>query len=335
MAIDSRPTGQHLSDFDLGLPLGRRYLIGVSGGCDSVALLHLFHQQGYKNLVVCHLNHGLRGRDSANDARFVRALAERLGFPFEMDKVEVVRLATSSGESIELSARRARHAFFAELASKYRCNRVVLAHHADDQAETVLMNVLRGTGLRGLAGMATESEMKIGRKMLQLLRPLLAVRRVELEAFATAHGISFREDASNRGREYLRNRVRLDLIPQASEVMGRDVWGALSRLSRNARADSQLLDQLVREGLDGCRHPRDPDGLATKGVGELPVALRSRVMLEWLSESGIGDLSEDLAMRVLALLDDVAAGGSPARCNLPGGHWVRRRAGRLFVERAS
>src|ERR1035437_5044698 len=159
------------------LPLERpaaRHLVGVSGGADSVALLHLLVEGGSRNLVVCHLHHGLRGRDATADQHFTARLAKQLGLPFETGRVDVRKLAKASGESLETAARPARHEFFARCAKFHRCPRVILAHHADDQAETILWNLLRGS--HGLKGMSANQHIMAGGRQLVLFRPLLANR---------------------------------------------------------------------------------------------------------------------------------------------------------------
>src|SRR5690606_11858726 len=163
----------------------RRWLVGVSGGADSVALLHLLVESGFRNLVVCHLDHRLRGRASAGDALFVRRLAEKLGLPCESGRADVARRMEECGGSLETVARHARHEFFAECARRHRCRRVILAHHADDQAETVMWNLLRGS--HGLKGMEETRELITGSgDVLEIHRPLLAVRREALVAWLEA-----------------------------------------------------------------------------------------------------------------------------------------------------
>ena len=131
----------------LGIGKRKRYLIGVSGGRDSIALLHwMKYEIGCKDLIVCHLNHSLRGRESGSDSRFVRNLAKSYGFHFECEKKDVLLLSKRKKISIEMAAREARMNFFGRAASKWRCSRVVLAHHADDNVETILMNLFRGSG---------------------------------------------------------------------------------------------------------------------------------------------------------------------------------------------
>ncbi len=186
-------------------------LIAVSGGRDSVVLLHWLLAQGRSNLVVCHLNHGLRGRDSGLDARFVRHLAQSLGLPCEIAKTDVAALAAENRLSLETAARQARHSFFLQAAAKYHTPHVFLAHHAEDQAETVLANACRGTGLAGLAGMKPLQQLDNG---LILHRPLLSWRRAEIDAYIATHRLRFRDDSSNTSPAHRRNRLRHDILPR-------------------------------------------------------------------------------------------------------------------------
>lgn len=314
---------------NLALPLGCTYLIGVSGGCDSVTLLHLLREAGHRDLVVCHLDHGLRGRESDEDRRLVEELAGRCGYDFEVGQVDVADLARRSGQSIEQAARGARHRFFARIAAARGIFDVVLAHHADDQAETILLNLLRGSGLRGLVGMEERKEMLVDGVPLVLRRPLLAMRRAMLRDIAEARGIRFREDSSNARRDCFRNRVRLDLLPLAREAAGRDVVGAIVRLGQSARRDVDLLDELTDAALAEARRGEAGQELSVCALRAQHPSLRVRVLAAWLAARGIPGLSGAVLARVEALLP---AGADVARENLPGGRWVRRRGGRLFIQ---
>jgi tRNA(Ile)-lysidine synthase len=181
-------------------------LVAVSGGADSVALLHLLAGAGLRNLVVCHLDHRLRGRASTEDARFVDRLAGKLGLRCEIGRADVRVMMAETGESMETAARRARHEFFASCAREFRCERVFLAHHADDQAETVLWNLLRGS--RDLKGMSEIQKLEISGTLIEIVRPLLEFRHRDLVAWLQAHKLSWREDASNREPVAIRNRLR-------------------------------------------------------------------------------------------------------------------------------
>src|SRR6266446_3665249 len=176
-----------------GLPNDRRYLIGVSGGRDSVALLHWLLAHGYRKLIVCHFEHGLRGRAGKADARFVEQLAQSYALPFEGGAAEVPALAREAAQSIETAARNERLAFFTRIARRRRCLTIFLAHHADDQVETFLLNLFRGAGGRGLGAMRPRSSYGA----LQIVRPLLGVWGSEIDHYLEEHRLKFREDATN------------------------------------------------------------------------------------------------------------------------------------------
>lgn len=302
-------------------PVGRRYLVGVSGGVDSVVLLHALHTLGYRRLVVVHVNHGLRGRASGHDAVFVRHLVAHLDYQLETTRVDVRALATTNRLSIETAAREARRKFFGQVAQRYRCPRLFLAHHADDQVETVLMNLFRGSGTGGLGGMRVLSHQCMEGKRLAVLRPLLGVTRDELIAYAEGEGIRYREDASNTDAQFLRNRVRHELIPFLGETFGRDIRGAILRLAVQCQAESDCLDGLVAVTAE-------EETLAVAEVRALPLALQRRLLHRWLRARGVEDLSFDVVEKALTLIDIEA---TLSKINLPRDRYLRRRQRRLFV----
>ncbi len=307
---------------------GRKALIGVSGGRDSVALLHALKSAGFAKLVVCHLDHGLRGRASTGDAKFVRRLATRWGFPVEIGKADVAGLAGARKLSLETAAREARHAFFAARAREHRCGRLFLAHHADDQVETVLHQLFRGSGLTGLGGIAPESQLTIGRRRLTCLRPLLGVWREEIAAYLAAHRLSHREDESNASRELsTRNRWRLDLLPAIERALGRDPRPAVWRLAEMARDEEAAISAEIAVVFSGIVRG---ERLSLAPLRALPVAWQRRVLKRWLMERGVPDIGFDLVERVRAILPP--RGAPAAKVNLPGGGHARRRAGELLHE---
>src|ERR1044072_4367429 len=158
-------------------PPEARYLIGVSGGRDSVALLHWLVNLGYQKLIVCHLNHELRGRSSLADARFVEKIAGKYRAELELESASVRAFATKRKMSIETAARDFRYSFFAKVAKRRRCHMIFLAHHADDLVETFLINLFRGAGSAGLAGMRECSTRCIDDVRLTIVRPALGVWR--------------------------------------------------------------------------------------------------------------------------------------------------------------
>jgi len=295
----------------------RKYLIAVSAGCDSVVLLHWLRSLGYGNLVVCHVNHHLRGSASHQDGQFVRRLANRLELVCHL-----VDAPLSGTGSVETEARELRYEQLAKLSRQERCDRVFLAHHADDQAETVLWNLMRGCGLEGLSGMASMTKREIAGKQLWMLRPLLALDRDDLRGFAKAYRLHWREDESNQDPAFLRNRIRHQLLPMMEEVSNRPVKRALGQLAEVAREEHRVMEALVR--------PVAP----VPTVAELrlwPVAIQRRWLLRWLRSQNVPDLSHHLIETIRPMLSV----DGPAKVNLPGGRHCRRTRGRLYLEPGS
>ena len=302
----------------------KRWLVGVSGGADSVALLYLLVEAGFRNLVICHLDHALRGRASTEDARFVVKLATSLGLPHECARADVNGRMKQTRESLETAARNLRHEFFADCSKKHRCPRVLLAHHADDQAETVLWNLLRGShGLRGMKAeqaLVTESGAH-----LTLIRPLLDLRRDGLIEWLAAQGYRWREDASNALPVAVRNRLRNEALPLLAEISGRDAALALVR----GAADVQEVEALENWALAQI-NAIDPQGRLHLGaLLKLPHVLQRLVLRKFLIDHQIPSPDRALIERAMSLLDV----NNPATINLPGGARLRRREARLWVER--
>lgn len=301
----------------------RKWLIGVSGGADSVALLWILHGAGFRRLVVCHLNHGLRGRAAAGDARFVAQLASQLGYGCEVASADVRERMKERNESMETAARGERLTFFSRMARKHRCRRVILAHHADDQAETVLWNLMRGS--HGLRGMGITRAVEAGGLSIELVRPLLGIRRQELTAWLIQHGRKWREDSSNQEPVAVRNRLRNEVIPLLREITGRDPVGNLCRLAEDGHEMDAWMMDAVR---DAC--VMDPQGRIHLGaMSALAPVLQRKAVAEFFRIHGIGGVSRALLDVALGLLD---RSGPPA-VNLPGGGRLRRSAGRLWMEK--
>ncbi len=304
-------------------PVTHRYLIGVSGGRDSIALLNLLFELGYKKLVVCHLNHQLRGAASRADARFVEKVARKLGLDCEIGSADVSALIKRSKLSIETAARFARLAFFVEVARHRRCSRIFLAHHADDLVETALLNLFRGASPGGMAAMRRISIHRIGKTQLTILRPLVGIWRSEIDAYVREHGLEFREDATNRILRASRNRIRHRILPDIEKQFGRDVRKTIWRAAQIWREEEALLDSLVpRETIFSAK-------LAVAALRKLPVALQRRTLLRWLRAQKISNISFDVVENIRAL---VQPGAKIARVNLPRDRHARRREGKIFLE---
>jgi tRNA(Ile)-lysidine synthase len=298
-------------------PRDQRYLIGVSGGLDSRVLLELLLDFGFSNLVICHLNHNLRGSASREDAEFVERLAKRLKLPCFSKTIK----AWPRNRSIETASRLARHRLFAEAAEEFKTNRVFLAHQADDLVETFLFNILRGTGSLGNAAIESETTIQVDKQSLLIARPLLSVWKVELHDFAKRNHLRFREDATNAESRYTRNRIRNLLIPEIENILGRSVKRNLFRLSQVTREEEKLLEEVT---------PRiwERETISVSEIGSLPVALQRRVIYRWLNWLDIPDLGFEEIEAVRALV----AHEKPAKTNLPRDRFCRRKAGQLFID---
>jgi len=220
-------------------------LVAVSGGADSVALLRAMaalKTEGIGRLCVAHFNHKLRG-EADDEQQFVMDMSDRLRLPCKMGCGNIARMAAEANEGIELTARRARHYFLQKAAGELGARFVVTAHTADDQAETILHRILRGTGIAGLAGISRSR--RLGHATL--LRPLLLVRRSELREYLNDIGQPFREDPSNADRRFTRNRIRHELLPLMAREYNSAVTDALLRLGCLAAEAQGVIENLVGE----------------------------------------------------------------------------------------
>jgi len=254
-------------------------IVAVSGGIDSMALLHLLATPGLDlsdRLVVAHFNHQLRGADSDADAEFVEQAAGQLGRPFESGSGDTRQLAAETGDGIEAAARQLRHQFFARLAKHLASRNVALAHHADDQIETFFLRLLRGAGNRGLAGMQPVALSPID-PGVNLVRPILGIHRAEIVAYAEEQGIAHREDASNTNTYFLRNRVRHELLPQLTEQFGASVNRQIVKAMQVAGDEADCIDDFAAAWLGRAESPFE----------QLPAAVQRQVVQRQLFQLGV------------------------------------------------
>ena len=302
-------------------PTDARYLIGVSGGRDSVALLHWLISLGYKRLIVCHLNHQLRGRSSDADARFVEKLAATYQVDFELGVTNVRALAKKKKTSIETAAREARYSFFAKAAKRHRCHTMFLAHHADDLVETFLLNLIRGAGPTGLAGMREVSTRHFDGVDLTIVRPLLSVWRTDIDKYVRGYHLKFREDATNKNLAATRNRIRNCIIPYLEKILGRNIRQNIWRTAMIAADEEKWIDNEAPDFTNAH--------LSVPGLRALPVALQHRAIMKWLRTQSISEVGFDVIERVRSLADREV---TIAKVNLPRDRHARRRAGKIFIE---
>ena len=319
-------------NFLRGFPPDGRYLIGVSGGRDSVALLHWLSQSGYKNLIVCHLNHHLRGRSSDADARFVEKLAAKVDVDLEMGSANVRALAAKQKISIEAAGREARYKFFAEVAKRRPCRTIFLAHHADDLVETFLINLFRGSGTTGLGAMREISKRRVDDVDLTVVRPFLGIWRSEIDEYIAAQQLKFREDESNKDLAALRNRIRRRVIPYLEKILGRNIRQSILRAAMIAADEENWIEDQLPDATDvdlAAGASSAEAALAVAKLRELPIALQRREILKWLRTRKITNVGFDIVEDVRSLLDHDAR---VAKINLPQDRHVRRRAGKIFIE---
>ena len=237
-----------------------KVLLTVSGGVDSMVLMSLTAAAGYR-FGVAHCNFQLRGAESDEDELLVEREAKRYGAEFYNIRFDTEAEMERTGESMEMAARRLRYAWFAELCNEHGYNVIAIAHHVNDSIETFFINMLRGTGLRGLTGITTRAD--------RVVRPMMFATRKEIHDYAVAHKIPFREDSSNRSTKYLRNKVRLgvipmfkDINPQFTTIMRRNI----SRLSQAQSFINAAMDLIKRSVL---HHDGDVDRLNTSAIDNL------------------------------------------------------------------
>lgn len=254
---------------------GDRIAVGVSGGADSVALLRflaaLRPQFGW-DLVVCHIHHGLRGAEADRDECFVRALAEQLGLPCAVSRIDAAALALRDHISVEEAGRMARYAFFAQTAGEG--GRIATAHTLDDSIETVLMNMVRGTGLRGLCG--------IPRIRGNIVRPLLDCTRAEVEDYLGALGQPYCTDSTNLTDDYTRNRIRHDILPRLC-ALNPNFPGAMARMLPRLAAQQALTDCLAAQSAQQLHAACG--GLSRQGLSALPEPVCDRLLLRLLEQN--------------------------------------------------
>jgi tRNA(Ile)-lysidine synthase len=297
------------------------YLIGVSGGRDSAALLHWLVSLGYNELIVCHVNHQLRGRSSDADARFVEKLAKKYEVDFELGAANVRVLAKKKKMSIETAAREARYSFFAKAAKRHRCRTIFLAHHADDLVETFLFNLIRGAGLTGLAAIRDVSTRRVGDLELTIVRPLLSVWRKEIDNYVRVHVLRFREDATNRNLASTRNRIRNRIIPYLEKNFGRNIRQNIWRTAMIAAEEVKWINEQLPDSTSA--------DLSVARLRMLPVALQRRAIQKWLRAQNIAEVGFEVIERVRSLADKDAP---VAKVNLPQDRHARRRAETIFID---
>jgi len=309
------------------LPRDAAVLAAVSGGCDSIALLDLLARYAASRnlrLSVAHLDHGLR-RGSRSDRLFVERVARTLGLPCQSERVATADLRRRD-ESLEEAARRLRLGFLRRAAREAGCKRIATGHNLDDQAETILMRLVRGAGATALTGMALEGPGPF-------VRPLLGLTREDLSSYLSRRGVAYREDPTNRDLRFDRNRVRLRVLPFLREHLNPRAARHLVKAAERLREDAVFLDEMAERRLARIAGS-DSAGVVTLEAAKLagqpaPVAKRMARLL--LHRAGVDP--RRVATRHVDALLDLASGGSGRSLDLPGRVQARRVRKRLVLEK--
>ena len=306
--------------------------IAVSGGADSIALLCLLLplcRQAGVTPVILHFDHGLRGAASAADSAFVRQLAEDRGLACCS---ATGHITAGRGRSVEMAAREARLDFFFDSARAEALDAIATGHQADDVAETLLLRLVRGAGAGGLAGLRPNSVLTRRGQTLRLIRPLLGLPHATLQAWLRAHGIPWREDASNQDTRIARNAVRHQLLPCLAEHMGGAVAAQLAQSAELLRADDEALDALAGDWIErqaaACPPGDAPDTLSSAELAAQSVALQRRILRLWLMRRGQAAAT---GFAPIENLREALARQTEWRLTLPGDLHLGVRAGRLGI----
>ena len=251
------------------IPDGARVLCGLSGGADSVSLLLCLHELGC-DVCACHVNHGLRGAQADADEAFCRALCAAYDIPFAAVRCDAAAEAARRGQSVETAARALRYDFFARCAQEFAAVRIATAHTADDNLETMLFHLIRGTGAAGLAGIPPVRG--------NIIRPLIAVERRQVEDYLRTRGQAWRTDATNLDDSCTRNRIRHHVIPALRDIEPQAARHAVQTAAL-LRQDNACLDALAQEWTDGAE-------IAAQELAALPDALAARAVRKLLEHAG-------------------------------------------------
>ncbi len=310
-------------------------VVGVSGGPDSMALLHglcaLNHEQGFSlQIHVAHVNHMLRGFEVEKDVAFVQAAADSLGLPCSVHACDVASMAKQRGQSVEEAAREERYHFFERVCLQIGSQHAAVGHHSDDHAETILFRILRGTGLRGLGGIPVHRPIS-PMSDVRIVRPLLRFSRAQIVEFLSDRGVPYREDRTNASTEPMRNRIRHLILPQLEAEVNPQVRDALIRLGEQARWVEEYLNETAQRTLETLIISRTDQSLTLNAAS---LGRKSRIIqteLVWRSVAVFEIGQQDLAFtHIKAVLDLIADPASGKQLSLPGGMTVSKLYDRLI-----
>ncbi|MEF8787717.1 MAG: tRNA lysidine(34) synthetase TilS [Planctomycetota bacterium] len=318
------------------LPQDEPVVVALSGGPDSVALLLALHELGLReerdvDLVAAHLNHCLRGDESDAEQRFCRDLAAELELTFYTDEIDVRQAAEEDWRSLEDAARRCRYRFLADAADRAGASRIATGHHRDDLAETVLMRLIRGCGVRGLAAFSPRDPIPIQRSHLEVVRPLFECRGREILAFLRWRQQNYCTDSSNEDSHFLRNRIRHELLPHLRENYRQFSVDSLAALATSAGEMTEMVDRALDTAWNGLCVERSGDELSldADALLQMATALRKEAIRRATAAVSDSPGPVDIKAHHLEAAHSVLTGPVGRQTSLPRGVTVRREHGAL------
>lgn len=300
---------------------GDKIVIGISGGPDSVCLLHILSRLKDKldiELYAAHLNHQIRGIEAQKDALYVSDICDKMGITYFLKSIDVPKYCEDNNLSIEEGARKLRYEMFDEIKQKTKSNKIAVGHNLNDQAETVLMRIMRGTGLQGLRGIEYARENGV-------IRPLLDIERKDIEEYCEVHNLNPRIDESNLENIYTRNKIRLELIPYMKDNFNTNLIESIVRMSNNLRSDSDYIESEAKSKFKNiCKVTSDTVDIKINDFSKLHNAIKVRILRE-----GIKSILGDTNFIEQKHIEDIIGFESESKINkmltLPRGVFVYRK----------
>ena len=303
-----------------------KILVALSGGPDSVCLLHILYSLKEKlniNLGAIHINHMLRGEEALEDERYVSDICEKLGIDCYIERIDINKVASENNISLEMAGREERYKAFENIRERYGYDKIAVAHNANDQAETILMRMMRGTGLEGLVGIKAVREGGI-------IRPILCLNRNEIESYCAENHLMPRIDKSNMERVYSRNKVRLDILPYMKENFNSNVTESIVRMSNSLKCDNEFIEEEALKQFRNisCINEGNLE-IKIEKFKNLHKSLKSRIIRHGI-KNVLGDTNFIDQKHIEEVIDLEGENKIDKRIVLPRGLFVYRQKGKLL-----